>query len=167
MGKDEEDPEGKKQAEEGDEAGEPWNETPDEADPAMLVTEARLNENEDEAEGEEIEREKEDKEKRGDMEKPKDKGMDSMKAILSQISRRDSLAQRLSKHIGVFDHKEKTLSEVAKYGVTKLKLSCKPGHEESVLDGYLKGARLSTPAMSQDSAPVMSDCVDAYLAGGK
>lgn len=177
--KDEKDPEGREQAEEGDEAGEPWNEESDEADPAMFVTKAKLNEDKmeeeddytdrielDEDEGEKIEREAGNKVKPGDMDKPKDKGMDSMRSMLRQINRRDVLASRLAKHIGVFDHKEKTLADVAKYGVKKLGLKAKKGHELSVLDGFLAGSRPNSVVSAQDSKPV-SSCIDAYLAGGK
>lgn len=101
-----------------------------------------------------------------DEEKKDGKGMDSMKSVLKEISRRDSLAQRLSKHIGVFDHKEKTTAEVARYGVKKLSLNCKRGHEESALEGYLKGARVSSVAVAQDSKQTSSD-IDAYLKGSK
>ncbi len=171
-GRDDADPEGsKKQAEEGDEAGEPWNEETDEADPAMFVTKARLNEDESEEEEEKkAEDEDEDGEKKGDMEKPKDAkdAMDSMKSsIFKEMAVRDALVKRLQPHIGVFDHKEKTLDEVAHYAVKKLGVSCRKGHEYSAIEGYLRGARVSTPAIGQDSRSVKSDCIDAYLSGGK
>src|ERR1700728_694763 len=157
----EKDPEGEKQAEEGDEAGEPWNEEEDEADPAMFVTKAKLNEDEDE------EKKAEDEDK-GDMEKPKDKkdGMDSMKrSIFKEMAKRDELVQRLRPHTGVFDHKEKTLDEVARYAVKRLNVPCRKGHEYAAIEGFLKGARGSTPAIAQDSRAVKSDCIDAYLGG--
>jgi len=160
-GKDEVDPEGKKEAKEGDEAGEPWNEESDEADPAMFVTKARLNEDSDEEK-------EDDEEKKGDIEKPKDTkdSMDSMKrSIFKEMSVRDELVKRLQPHIGVFDHKEKTLTEVARYAVKRLNVSCKPGHEYAAIEGFLKGARVSTPAIGQDSRSVNSDCIDAYLGG--
>lgn len=129
----------------------------DEADPAMFVTKAKLNEDEDEP-----------KKDDGDEEKPKDKGMDSsVRSILRQISQRDILAKKLSQHIGTFDHAEKTLSEVAQYGVKKLGLSCKKGHEEAVLAGYLAGAKVSSVSHAQDSRAAASSCIDSYLSGGK
>lgn len=91
-------------------------------------------------------------------------GMDA-KAIFKEISRRNELAERLSQHVGTFDHSQSTFDEVAKYGVKKLGLKCKPGHEESVLEGYLAAARTAAPAtFVKDSAE--SSCVDAYLKGG-
>jgi uncharacterized protein len=90
--KDEEDPEAtKKVSEEGDEDLDEEGE--DEADPAMFVTKARLNEDESEEEGET-------KKDDGDKDKPKDKGMDSMKRVIEEISQRDLLAKKLSPHIG-------------------------------------------------------------------
>jgi len=106
--------------------------------------------------------------KDADMEKPDDKkdGMDSMRVMLKEISQRDSLAENLSHHIGVFDHKEKTLGEVAAYGVKKLGIKCKVGHEESALAGYLTGAKVSSVAIAQDTKR-MSGQIDAYLKGSK
>lgn len=114
--------------------------------------------------------------------KGKDKAMDSQlaqltrefnefkekgtKVLLREISRRDQLASKLSHHIGTFDHKDLTLTEVAKYGVKKLGLSCLDGHEESILNGYLAGKRVSTPIAAQDKKPA-SGSINAYLNGGK
>lgn len=145
-----------KAAEEGDEAGEPWNEEEDEADPAMFVTKVKLNEDESEEE-----------EKPADAKDSKN-AMDSMKrSIFQEMAVRDELVKRLQPHIGVFDHKEKTLSEVAAYAVKRLKVPCKAGHEHAAIEGFLRGARVSTPAIGQDSRSIKSDCIDAYLSGGK
>lgn len=92
---------------------------------------------------------------------------DSMRVIMREISSRDDLAKRLAPHIGVFDHKEKTLSEVAAYGAKKLGLKCAKGSEQAAVDGYLAGARVVKTATAQDSNQVVSSCIDAYLAGGK
>ena len=87
--------------------------------------------------------------------------------IFKEIARRDDLAEKLSRHIGVFDHKEKTMEEVAAYGVRKLGLSAKRGHEESVLVGYLAAAKVSSPvAVAQDAAPRSSQ-IEQYLKGAK
>jgi len=106
-----------------------------------------------------------DADKKGAMDSAKFK-----KAIMQEISRRDELAQRLSKHIGVFDSSSMTLSEVAKYGVKKLGLSCKKGMHSAVLDGYLAGRRaagiVSKPSIAMDKA-VKSKSIDQYLKGGK
>src|SRR6201999_518687 len=55
------------------------------------------------------------------------------KTLLNEISRRDELASKLSTVIGTFDHADKTLDEVTKYGIEKLGLTCPAGHEETAL----------------------------------
>ena len=89
------------------------------------------------------------------------------KSLLKEISQRDHLANRLSQHIGTFDHASKTLHEVAIYGVKQLRLKCKPGHEESVLGGYLAAKRSNNAAVSAQDSRYQSSCVDAYLQGVK
>jgi hypothetical protein len=162
----------------------------DENKPASFVKEFEV---EDEYGDGEKEMEDEDEEKKeakdlkpGDMEKPADKkGMDAQlvqlskevqalkkmgtKTLLKEISRRNAVAEKLSQHIGVFDHSEKTLNEVVVYGVKKLGLTCKPGHEEATINGFLAGARASLEPVKgamDTQAPVSSD-IDAYLKGSK
>ncbi len=88
------------------------------------------------------------------------------KSLLREISQRDSLAKRLSNHIGTFDHSEKTIAEVAQYGLKKLGLRAKAGHEQSVLEGYLAASKTSIASKAQDSNHV-SKGIDAYLQGVK
>jgi hypothetical protein len=104
--------------------------------------------------------------KPGDMSKPKDKGMDA-KAIMIQISRRDELAKRLSNHVGTFDHSTKTHKEVASYGIKKLGLRCQPGHEISMIEGYLAAARTNIIAATAKDSTIKSSCIDSYLKGAK
>ncbi len=125
-------------------------------------------EEEDEEEEEKIEIKDE---KPGDMSKPKDShGMD-MKALMREVSARDSLAKRLSNVIGTFDHSDKTSEEVAQYGIKKLGLKCKKGHESSVLEGYLAASKTVPQAAAMDSVEISSSSVDAYISkalqGGK
>lgn len=95
--------------------------------------------------------------------------MDSIKSIVKHIDQRDSLAKRLSTHIGVFDHSTMTVKEVAQYAAKKLKLSPAKGYELAMVEGFLKGARVPTPLAALDSKVEdgPSSCVDAYLNGGK
>lgn len=88
------------------------------------------------------------------------------KVLLREISRRDDLANKLSQHIGVFDHADKTLSEVAEYGIKKLNLKCRPGHEEVMLDGFLAGRKTVSFIPTEDSK-TPSGQIDAYLNGDK
>jgi len=88
------------------------------------------------------------------------------KVLLQEISQRDALAAKLSLHVGTFDHKDKTLAEVAAYGIKKLNLSCDEGHEKSMLDGYLAARNVNAPVVALDST-VASSCIDAHLKGSK
>ena len=89
------------------------------------------------------------------------------KAIFREAAQRDALANKLSQHIGVFDHAEKTLEEVAQYGIRKLGLTCPRGHEQSVLQGYLAAAKVNPVVnIAQDAAPRSSQ-IDNFLKGAK
>lgn len=151
--------------EEAEEINASENDVEDE-DPADFVNKAEVTDaDEDEEEKKEL---SEKAAKEGDA-KDEGKGMDSsMKRVLKEISHRDELAAKLSRHIGVFDHKDKTVSEVARYGVKKLGISCKRGHEEAALAGFLMGKRISSPAAAAlDSKRSSSSQIDAYLNGSK
>lgn len=161
---------------EAEEINESENDVVDESEPQNeFVHKADITQDEDEDEKKELSKkaEEEGDAKDEDMEKPdgdtekKEGAMDSsMKRVLKEISRRDDLVSKLARHIGTFDHKEKTVADVARYGVKKLGLTCKKGQEEAVLMGYLAGARVSTAAIAQDSKP-KSSMIDAYLSGSK
>jgi hypothetical protein len=87
----------------------------------------------------------------------KTSGMDA-KEVFKELARRDDLAKKISLHIGAFDHSEKTLSEVAEYGVKKLGLKCNKGHEEAVLSGFFAASKKSPviSARAEDRAEEMS-----------
>lgn len=90
-----------------------------------------------------------------------------MKALLSEVSKRDALASKLVPHIGVFDHSDKTLDEVASYGVEKLKITCPKGHEQTALDAFLLNRPLpgSIPdrtEYAQDAGANVSR-IDSYI----
>lgn len=87
------------------------------------------------------------------------------RSILREISQRDILASKLSTVIGTFDHRDLTLDEVARYGIKKLGLKCKPGHEDSVLAGYLAASKAPSLAFSQDESVKVSNNVQKYLEG--
>jgi hypothetical protein len=91
------------------------------------------------------------------------------KSILQEISKRDELAKKLSPLIGVFDHVDKTLTEVAEYGIKKLNLFCKKGHEESMLSGYLQANSNSLVQKHRNHGTdkaVKSTSIDAFLNAG-
>lgn len=160
---------------ESEKINESENDVVDEGNPDDFVDRAKVTD-EDEEEGKKESSKKSSEEgdaKDEDMAKPdgetrrKEGAMDSgLRRVLKEISRRDDLANKLAKHIGTFDHKEKTLQEVASYGVKKLNIHCRKGHEESALAGYLAGARISGVSIAQDSKQTSSQ-IDAYLSGSK
>lgn len=94
-----------------------------------------------------------------------------MKALLSEVSQRDSLAERLSGHIGAFDHKEKTLAEVASYGVEKIGLKVPKGQEMVALEGYLHDRNASATGqdgfMFGNNGAKSSGQVDAYISSAQ
>ncbi len=85
------------------------------------------------------------------------------KTLLNEISRRDELASKLSGVIGTFDHADKTLDEVTRYGIDKLGLACPSGHEETALNAYFAAKKTPAGAFALDSRPKRSSEIDAYL----
>ena len=88
-----------------------------------------------------------------------------VKTIMKEIAVRDHLAKQLSTHIGTFDHAEKTVSEVAQYGIEKLGLKCEDGAEVATLHGYLAGKNTMNPTFALDSFKAKTGVVDNYLNG--
>lgn len=78
------------------------------------------------------------------------------KDAIREIAQRDALAAKLSPHIGTFDHADKTLDEVAKYGAEKLGLKVAEGTEAIALDGFLHNRpaphKLKAVGIGMDSA---------------
>lgn len=87
-----------------------------------------------------------------------------MKQLMGEINARNTLADKVAKHVGTFDHAEMTVDEVAAYGIDKLKIKCEKGHERAALDGYLQGR--GDPAvlksLAQDTRQE-SKGIDTYL----
>lgn len=77
----------------------------------------------------------------------------TMKTVIAEINARNTLAQKLSHHVGTFDHDDKTLDEVAKYGCEKLGLKVAAGSERVALDAYLhnRPTHSSSVALGFDS----------------
>lgn len=90
---------------------------------------------------------------------------DGLKSMLGEISQRDTLAKNLSPHIGTFDHADKTLQEVAEYGVKKLGIQCAKGQEKAALDGFLIGRKAVTAATASMDKSDQSDALDSYING--
>ena len=94
---------------------------------------------------------------------------DGFKTIMSEISKRNSLAESLSQHIGTFDHAEMTLDEVAVYGAEKLELKCEKGSELATVNGFLHNRQPLTIGHGLDSNTTGQgmDGLDDYIKGGK
>lgn len=84
---------------------------------------------------------------------------------MKSVTQKNAMADKLSKHVGTFDHAEKSLDEVAKYGCDKLDLECEAGQEVATLNGFLHNRPVINPskfaAVSQDGKE--GDEVSAYL----
>lgn len=100
----------------------------------------------------------------GELEEHRKNGI---KALMGEMSQRDTLASQLSQHIGTFDHREMTRSDVAKYGVKKLGIACTDGQEEAVLAGFLHGRKASGPSIGMDSSAKKSNALTDYINGTK
>jgi len=91
---------------------------------------------------------------------------DGMKTMLASISKRDALAKQLSDFVGVFDHSDMTLTDVAKYGVEKIGVKCEDGEEIAALSGFLHNREPSTQGFGLDGKePGKSDTITNYLNG--
>lgn len=92
---------------------------------------------------------------------------EGMKAFISEVSQRDALAEKLSHHIGTFDSKDMTLSEVCVYGAEKLGLKVEKGAERFALDGFLHNRPVPTAqkTVGMDSATKQDGAIQKYLEG--
>tara|TARA_R110000851_G_scaffold162557_2_gene306417 strand:+ start:869 stop:2107 length:1239 start_codon:yes stop_codon:yes gene_type:complete len=92
---------------------------------------------------------------------------DGMKSLMGQISKRDALASKLSDLVGVFDHSEMTVEDVAKYGVEKLTIACDSGAELATLNGYLAAKKPKAVTAEDGALSPDANAVDSYLNGDK
>lgn len=78
---------------------------------------------------------------------PAGSGMDE-RAFVARIAKRDSLAEKISQHVGTFDHKGMTLDDVVTYGCDKLGIKADKSAQAAMLEGYLQAKPAATPAAS-------------------
>lgn len=95
-----------------------------------------------------------------------------VKLTMADIAARDSLAERLSHFVGTFDHKEKTLAEVAQYGVEKLSIPTMDKADTTVissvtawLHGRVAPKPTHTVATMDDKGNPRKSSVSAFLEG--
>ncbi len=110
----------------------------------------------------------EDEEEKKKAEDKKSVGMDAAefrKSVFIEMAQRNELAEKLSNRIGTFDHAIMSLDEVAKYGMKKLKQTCKSGQEHTFIQGYLAGSQAASVAKASfaGDSKIESTSVDAYL----
>lgn len=88
----------------------------------------------------------------------------AFKAVMGEVSKRNALAEKLSQHVGAFDHAEMTLDEVAAYGVKKLELPCEAGTEQATLNGFLHARPNPSSATTHsfDAKPKSGRNVDEF-----
>ena len=87
--------------------------------------------------------------------------------VMRRVAARDALARQLVPHIGVFDHAEMTHADVVAYGVRKLGLTARKGHEVDTLNGFLAARQPAKPAArtASDAAPTGAAAkIGAYAA---
>lgn len=97
------------------------------------------------------------------------KGMDAAeiaRRVHSEIAKKNRLYEKLSAHIGAFDHSEMDLAKMAKYGCKILGVEAPKASRVDFLEAYLLGK--GTPSRSgMDSAPVArkGNFVSRFLEG--
>lgn len=69
----------------------------------------------------------------------------AFRKLVAQIDDRNKLAQRISKHIGTFDHARMTVTEVSDYGCRAFGIKARGAQGRLVLDGYLMGVGKAAP----------------------
>jgi len=93
------------------------------------------------------------------------------KSFLKEVDERNSLAAKVSRFVGTFDHSAMTLNEVAKYGVDKLEVPATEGRELDALRAYLHGREpQGSPALfsvAQDGATKIANPITDYITGSK
>lgn len=96
-----------------------------------------------------------------------------VKALMGEIAKRDALANKVSDFVGVFDHSEMTLNDVATYAAGKLGLSPAKGTEIVAVESYLHGR---TPERAsnvfaldsvRDGGAKVPASVSSFLGGAK
>lgn len=100
---------------------------------------------------------------------PAGSGMDE-RTFVERIAKRDVLAEKLSRHVGAFDHKSMTLGDVVKYGCDKLGIKADAAQQPAMLEGYLMAKPAAVPSATvtggMDSAPGKgADFITKHLKG--
>ena len=95
-------------------------------------------------------------------------GMDAAAIALSvekKIADKAKLYDKLSKHIGAFDHSEMDLDKMAKYGLKKLGVEAPKEGRVTFLNAYLQGKGVSNAVAMDSTATRKSNFVKRFLEG--
>ena len=86
--------------------------------------------------------------------------------IAANMVAKSKLYEKLSAHIGAFDHAEMDVDKLAEYGCKKLGIEAPKQGREQFLSAYLlgKGASVAAVAMDEDK-PAKGTFVTRYLKG--
>lgn len=144
----------------------------DEANPDMFVRKEEVTDSDEEDDKKDSKKAEDSDEDKDDDKDKKSSGMDEAvirKNMFVEFAQRNALSEKLSNHIGTFDHAEMTLDEVAKYGVAKIAGRKSVKDSMSFLEGYFLGAqaRISEPAKFAEDSKIESNCVDKFITGSK
>ena len=94
-------------------------------------------------------------------------GMDAAavaRAVEANIAKKNKLYDKLSAHIGAFDHSEMDADKMAKYGCKKLGLEVPKSGRVAFLEAYLMGKGAPTRA-AMDAAVRKGNFVQRFLEG--
>ena len=95
-------------------------------------------------------------------------GMDAAAIALSvekKIADKAKLYDKLSKHIGAFDHSEMDLDKMAKYGLKKLGVEAPKSGRVTFLNAYLQGKGVSSAVAMDTTATRKNNFVKRFLEG--
>lgn len=94
-------------------------------------------------------------------------GMDAAaiaKTVQANIAKKNKLYDKLSAHIGAFDHSEMDLDKMAKYGCKKLGIDAPKAGRVAFIEAYLMGKGQPTRA-AMDAAVRKGNFVQRFLEG--
>ena len=95
-------------------------------------------------------------------------GMDAAAIALSverKIAEKAKLYDKLSKHIGAFDHSEMDLDKMVKYGLKKLGVEAPKSGRVTFLNAYLQGKGVSSAVAMDTTATRKNNFVKRFLEG--
>lgn len=108
-------------------------------------------EDNDDGKGEDEEPAKKDGEDTDEPRKAED-AAPTMKQMLAEFAKRESLYKAVVPHTGAFDHDDMTAQEVAKYAAKKMKIATQDGAEVACVENYLSGLAKREISVAQDSS---------------